>query len=145
MVKRQFIHRANKNREQNFGSKEIDLIAQTLTKLGFQCIIEPKINNPKFQTTNNIRNPDIEVRFSDMKLLVESDGRVHGTLEFPSKSTIRRNQDFLSIKIPMIMINYESIKELKKILKISITDEEITKFLVSYMVLEKYCWHISKQ
>jgi hypothetical protein len=143
-MKKQWIHRNNKTAERNFGSKEIDLIAQTLTDLGFQVFIEPVIHNTKFQTSNKIRNPDIEARYGKMKLFLESDGKVHGTLEFPSKSTIRRNQDFQNIKQDCIMINHESLKELKKILKLSIPIEDVIKLVSAYMVLERYGWHISK-
>ncbi len=64
-----------------------------LTGLGYQCIREPVVQHRLFSTKNNIRRPDILVKFGKFKMYLEIDGKVHGIFEQPTKSTMARNRD----------------------------------------------------
>jgi len=142
--KKRFIHSSKKNRDQNFGSSQIELIAKTLTSLGFSCIFEPRILSDNFSTQNKIRNPDLKISFGKMTRFLESDGRVHGTLEQPTSSTQRRNEDFERNNMKYILINHETLRELKKILKVVISDDDLLKLVSAYLVLEQYGKHLAK-
>ena len=144
-VKKSFIHRASKKSNDNFGNAKIYSIVDTLNNCGFHCKIEPKIYDERFSTKNKIRNPDIVITFGGMTVILESDGKVHGNLEMPTKSTIQRNMDFENTFRNYILINHEHIKELKKILCIVANDEDLANFISAYRACEEYSKSLSKK
>jgi hypothetical protein len=144
-VKKSFIHNANKKTTDNFGNAKIYAIVETLNNCGFHCEVEPKIHDVRFSTKNKIRNPDIVIKFGGMVLILESDGKVHGNLEMPTKSTIQRNTDFENTFRNYILINHEHIRELKKILCIVANDEDLANFIAAYRACEEYSKSISKK
>jgi len=144
-VKKSFITNANKKATENFGNSKIESIVKALSDCGFHCKVEPKIYNEKFSTKNKIRNPDIIISFDDMKVILESDGKVHGTLELPTQQTINRNIDFENTKMNYILINHEHIRELKKILGLVASDNDLANFISSYRACEEYSKHIAKK
>ena len=80
-----------------------------------------------------------------MERYLESDGKVHGNLETPTQSTLKRNSDFEKDKIPYMIINHESIRELRKIMQLkNVSVEELTKFLVVYNAWQEYSKHLAK-
>ena len=107
MVKKSFISNANKKATENFGQSKIYAIVDTLNSCGFHCKIEPTIKDEKFSTRNKIRNPDVVLTFDGMIAILESDGKVHGSLECPTKSTNERNIDDNKLKIEVIDENDE--------------------------------------
>lgn len=143
-MSKSFIHRSTKKVSRNHGSEKIDLIQSALTECGFHTIQEPRLYNEKFSTPNKIRNPDLKITFSNLTLYQESDGKVHGTLEQPTELTLARNADFIRAGIDFRQINHETIKELRRILGINATIEDLTKFLSVYLVLESYSIHIAR-
>jgi hypothetical protein len=143
--KKSFITNANKKATENFGNTKIEGIVKALSNCGFYCAIEPKLHNEKFSTRNKIRNPDIIIKFGGMEVILESDGKVHGTLEQPTQSTMQRNNDFEKTNYNYIVINHEHIKELKKILGIVANDDDLANFISAYRACEEYSKHISKK
>lgn len=127
------------------GKNKEDSIHKSLTKSGFRVHREVNIKNGKFTQKYGERNVDIKFAYGKMERYVESDGKVHGTLEMPTASTLKRNADFERIKLNYILINHESIKELRKIMELkNITTEELTDFLVTYRAWEEYSKHLAK-
>lgn len=143
--KKSFIHNANKKTNDNFGNAKIYAIVDTLNSCGFHCEVEPKIYDERFSTKNKIRNPDIVVKFGDMVLIIESDGKVHGNLEMPTKSTLQRNIDFENTFRDYILINHEHINELKKILGIVAKDDDLSNFVAAYRACEEYSKHMARK
>jgi len=144
-MKKYQIHNANKKATENFGNDKIQKIVGTLSDIGFHCKIEPVLTNEKFSTRNKIRNPDIQITFGNMSILLESDGKVHGDLEQPTKNTMERNKDFERTGMEYIIINHEHINTLKKLLNIVISDEELMRFLSAYRACEEYCKDLAKK
>jgi len=142
---KKFINQRKKTISENFGSSEIQIIAKTLTDLGFSCVFEPKIYSDKFSTANKIRNPDLKISFGKMITYLESDGKVHQTLEMPNDRTQKRNEDFERAEIPYILINHETLHELKKILKIAIPKDDLIKIISVYCVLEQYAKFLARE
>lgn len=102
------------------------------------------IHNKKFSTRNNLRNPDIEISFGDMKVYLESDGKVHGDLENPTDNTVKRNIDFENAKMTYILINHDHVNMLKKILHLVANDDDLIRFLAAYRVCEEFSKHKAK-
>lgn len=127
------------------GKNKEDYIHSVLTKNGFQVKREVNISSGIFTQKLHNRSIDIKFTYGKMERYLESDGRVHGTLEQPTESTLKRNADFERAKIPYILINHESIKDLRKIMKLSnVSIEELTEFLVTYRAWEEYSKHLAK-
>lgn len=132
------------NHEVSGKSKE-DHIHSVLTKNGFSVKREVNISSSLFTQKLKNRNIDIKFTYGKMERYLESDGKVHQTLEQPTESTLKRNADFERAKIPYILINHESIRELRKIMKLSnVSIEELTEFLVTYRAWEEYSKHLAK-
>ena len=141
MVKKSFISNANKKATENFGQSKIYAIVDTLNSCGFHCKIDPTIKDEKFSTRNKIRNPDVVLTFDGMIAILESDGKVHGSLECPTKSTNERNKDFERTNRQYILINHEQVKVLKQVLGIVAKDEDLVHFISAYRACEEYCKH----
>jgi len=63
----------------------------------------------------------------------------------PTERTLKRNADFERLKLNYILINHESIKDLRKIMELkNITVDELTEFLVTYRAWEEYSKHLAK-
>ena len=76
-----------------------------------------------------------------MIAILESDGKVHGSLECPTKSTNERNKDFERTNRQYILINHEQVKVLKQVLGIVAKDEDLVHFISAYRACEEYCKH----
>lgn len=127
------------------GKNKEDLIHQALTEYGFQVFREAKVSNGKFDQKHKQRSVDIKYQYGKMERYLESDGKVHGNLENPTESTLKRNTDFEKAKMQYMIINHESIKELRKIMGLSnVSVEELTKFLVVYNAWQEYSKHLAK-
>ena len=127
------------------GKNKEDLIHITLTASGFRVMREVNIQSAKFKQKFHERNVDIKFSYGKMERYLESDGKVHGTLELPTQSTLKRNADFELNKMNYILINHESIKELRKIMELkNISVDELTEFLTTYRAWEEYSKHLAK-
>lgn len=127
------------------GKNKEDLIHKTLTGSGFRVFREVNIKSANFHQKKGERNVDIKFVYGKMDRYLESDGKVHGTLETPTESTLKRNADFERNRMNYILINHESIKELRKIMELkNISIEELTEFLVTYRAWEEYSKHLAK-
>ena len=127
------------------GKNKEDNIHKALTSSGFRVHREVNIKSGKFTQKHGERNIDIKFEYGKMERYVESDGKVHGSLEMPTESTLKRNADFERLKLNYILINHESIKDLRKIMELkNITVEELTEFLVTYRAWEEYSKHLAK-
>ena len=127
------------------GKNKEDLIHQALTEYGFQVFREVKVSNGKFDQKHHNRSIDMKYQYGKMERYLESDGKVHGNLETPTLSTLKRNSDFEKAKLPYMIINHESIRELRKIMQLkNVSVEELTKFLVVYNAWQEYSKHLLK-
>ena len=127
------------------GKNKEDLIHNTLRESGFRVFREVNIKNSKFKQKYGERNIDMKFVYGKMDRYLESDGKVHGTLEAPTESTLKRNADFERIGIDYILINHDSIKELRKIMELkNVTIDELTQFLTTYRAWEEYSKHLAK-
>ncbi len=127
------------------GKNKEDLIHKTLTNSGFRVMREVNIQNAKFTQKFKERNVDIKFSYGKLERYLESDGKVHGSLETPTESTLKRNADFERTNMNYILINHESIKDLRKIMDLkNITVDELTEFLVTYRAWEEYSKHLAK-
>jgi len=126
------------------GKNKEDIIHKALTSSGFRIIREFPVKHERFQQKMGMRNVDMKITYGHMELYLESDGKVHGTLETPTFSTQKRNMDFNRAKMNYILINHESIKELRKIMELkNITVEQLTEFLATYRAWEEYSKYLS--
>jgi len=127
------------------GKNKEDLIHQILTKNGFAVRRECGISDGRFNQKYHNRQIDIRFTYGKMDRWLESDGRVHGTLEQPTQRTLDRNADFERGKLKYVLINHESIRELRKIMGLkNITIDQLTEFLVTYRAWEEYSKHLAK-
>lgn len=127
------------------GKNKEDLIHTTLRESGFRVMREVNIQNGNFTQKYHERNVDIKFSYGKMERYLESDGKVHGTLETPTESTLKRNADFERTNMNYILINHESIKELRKIMELkNVSVDELTKFIVTYRAWEEYSKHLAK-
>lgn len=127
------------------GKNKEDLIHSALREYGFQVFREVKISNGNFDQKHKQRSVDIKYQYGKMERYLESDGKVHGNLENPTESTLKRNSDFEKAKMQYMIINHESIKELRKIMELkNVSVEELTKFLVVYNAWQEYSKHLAK-
>jgi len=127
------------------GKNKEDLIHTTLTKNGFKVFREVPVWSGSFEQTKHRRDIDMCFRYGKMDRYLESDGFVHGSLETPTPRTLKRNADFERAKLKYILINHESIRELRKIMGLkNITIEQLTEFLVTYRAWEEYSKHLAK-
>ena len=126
------------------GKKLEDVIHKALTDMKFRVIREFPMSNLAFEQKRKQRNIDMKVSYGNMDLYLESDGKVHGDLETPTESTRKRNADFTRVGLNYILINHESIRELRKIMQLrNISIEELTEFITVYRAWEEYSKHIS--
>lgn len=127
------------------GKNKEDLIHSALREYGFQVFREVKVSNGRFDQKYHQRSIDIKYQYGKMERYLESDGKVHGNLETPTQSTLKRNSDFEKARIPYMIINHESIRELRKIMGLkNVSVEELTKFLVVYNAWQEYSKHLAK-
>jgi len=127
------------------GKNKEDIIHSILTKHGFQVHREVNISTGKFHQKHGNRNIDMKISFGKMERYLESDGKVHGTLEMPTLNTLKRNADFERAKMNYILINHETIRELRKIMELkNISIDQLTEFLTIYRTLEEYSKHLAK-
>ena len=126
------------------GKNKEDIIHKALTDMKFRVIREFPISNLAFEQKYKQRKVDMKISYGDMDLYLESDGRVHGNLETPTTSTMKRNADFHRAGLNYILINHESIRELRKIMELkNISIEQLTEFITVYRAWEEYSKHIS--
>lgn len=126
-----------------------DLVHTTLTNCRFHTVRESLIHNEKFEQKYKERKIDIKFTYGQMDRYLEVDGKIHGSLEQPTPSTLKRNADFERIGLDYILINHESITFLRKIMqeegKLSgVRESELIEFLVSYRAWEEYSKHLAK-
>jgi len=127
------------------GKKKEDLIHKVLTGSGFSVMREVNYRHPKFEQRYHERNIDMRLTWGKMEAYLESDGKVHGTLEQPTERTTKRNADFERIKLNYILINHETIKDLRKIMKLkNVSIDQLTEFLTIYRASEEYSKHLAK-
>jgi len=127
------------------GKNKEDNIHKSLTKSGFRVHREVNIKSSIFHQKHGERNVDVKFEYGKMERYLESDGKVHGTLEMPTLSTLKRNADFERRKMDYILINHESIKDLRKIMELkNVSIDELTEFLVTYRAWEEYSKHLAK-
>jgi len=127
------------------GKNKEDHIHQVLTDGGFHVQREVTCVSPLFRQKLKQRKIDMKINYGKMVVYLESDGKVHGTLETPTQSTLKRNADFELGNLPYIIINHESIIELRKIMNLGhITTEKLTEFIVTYRMWEEYSKHLAK-
>jgi len=126
-----------------------DLVHKVLTDCRFRCMREVNIQNEKFEQKYKQRNIDIKYIYGSMDRYLEVDGKIHGSLEQPTASTLKRNADFERIGLQYTLINHESITTLRKIMQSegklsSVKEPDIIEFLVSYMAWQEYSKHLAK-
>ena len=126
-----------------------DLVHKVLTDCKFHVLREVNIVNSKFDQKFHQRNIDIKYIYGRMDRYLEVDGKIHGSLEQPTKRTLERNADFERAGIKYTLINHESITTLRKIMqsegKLShVKEPELIEFLVSYMAWQEYSKHLAK-
>jgi len=127
------------------GKNKEDIIHTILTKNGFQVFREVGISDGRFNQKFNRRTVDIKFIMGKMERYLESDGFVHGSLEALTYRTLQRNADFERAKMKYVLINHETIRELRKIMGLkNITVNELTEFLVTYRAWEEYSKHLAK-
>ncbi|UVF62467.1 hypothetical protein [Nitrososphaeria virus YSH_922147] len=127
------------------GKNKEDHIHSILTKNGFAVKREVVISDGRFQQARKTRSVDIKFTYGKMERYLESDGQVHGTLEQPTIQTLKRNADFERTNLPYIIINHESIRELRKIMELkNITIEQLTEFLTTYLAWMEYSKFLAK-
>jgi hypothetical protein len=127
------------------GKNKEDLIHSALTEYGFKVFREVKVSDGRFDQKYHTRNIDMKYCYGKMDRYLESDGKVHGNLETPTQSTMKRNSDFEKAKIQYTLVNHESIRELRKIMELkNVSIEELTKFLVVYNAWQEYSKHLAK-
>jgi hypothetical protein len=127
------------------GKEAEDFIHNVLTKNRFNVKREVKIHNANFEQKHKERKIDIKFTYGKMDRYLEVDGKVHGNLETPTESTIRRNADFERTNLPYIIINTESISKLRKIMGLkNVSFNELTEFIVTYRAWEEYSKHLAK-
>ena len=132
------------------GKSKEDLIHKTLTDSKFRVIREHNIHDERFEQKCKERTTDFKVMYGKMVFLMESDGEVHGDLENPTKSTMKRNADFKRANLDYVLVNHESIKYLLKIMKEEkkmggVSLEEMIEFIVTYRAWEEYSKYISSK
>jgi len=133
--KKQWIHRANKNRGTNSDSGKLDVLQAHLETLGFHIFRETQIKDGHFSTRNNMRVPDLKVVIGEkFEVYLELDGRVHGNLEMPTKRTIQRNTDYEVAHYNYIILSEEDAK----FFQLDIPD------LAAYRINEEYSKHLAK-
>jgi len=127
------------------GKNKEDLIHKCLTDMNFRVFREYAMSNMSFEQKYKQRKIDFKIMYGNMELYLESDGKVHGDLETPTKSTLKRNADFERAGLNYILINHESIRILRKIMELkNISLEELTKFITVYRAWEEYSKHLAK-
>jgi len=128
------------------GKNKEDIIHKCLTDMNFRVIREYPISNIAFDQKFKQRKIDMKIMYGDMELYLESDGKVHGDLETPTKSTLKRNSDFNKAGMNYILINHESIRILRKIMELkNISLEELTEFITVYRAWEEYSKHLARE
>lgn len=126
------------------GKSKEDLIHTCLTGMNFRVMREYPISNIAFDQKFKQRKIDFKVMYGNMELFIESDGRVHGDLETPTASTLKRNSDFNKAGLNYILINHESIRILRKIMELkNISIEQLTEFITVYRAWEEYSKHLA--
>ena len=108
--KKSFIHQANKRRGRNSDAGKIDEIQTHLTLQNIHSIRERELFDARFNTRNKLRVPDLTVTHKGKLIVIELDGPVHGSLEFQSEKTKRRNADYNRAGIIYILLNEEQCK-----------------------------------
>jgi len=134
MGSKQWQHRARKKMTRNSDAEKLDELQAHLDNLGFSVIREDSIHSIKFSTRNHIRNPDLKVKFGKFECYLELDGKVHGTLEMPTKNTVRRNLDYENIKHSYVILSEEDAK----FFKLDFGD------LAAYLILLEYTKHLAR-
>jgi hypothetical protein len=140
----------NKMINHKVSGKELeDLVHTVLTRCRFHTSREVEMSSGKFEQKHHKRNIDIKFTYGKMERYLEVDGKIHGSLEMPTETTLKRNADFERVKLNYILINHESITFLRKIMqeegKISgVKESELIEFLVSYRAWEEYSKHLAK-
>ncbi len=127
--KKSFIHQANKRRSRNSDAHKIDEIQTHLTLQHIPSIREKELYDKRFGTRNHIRVPDLTIDYKGKLILIELDGPVHGSLEFQTEKTKRRNADYNRAGIIYILLNEEQCK----------ADNMDLADLASYRVREIMC------
>lgn len=130
-----FIHSSKKNRTRNSDAEKLDEIQTHLICHGFEVTREPQLFSGNFTTRNHVRNPDLLIKYDDLKLLLELDGKIHGSLEIQTDKTIARNMDYEIDHRNYIILSEEDAK----FFKLDLCD------LAAYMVLEAYSHHLAKK
>ncbi len=108
--KRSFIHQANKRRGRGSDAEKLDVIQTHLTLQNIHSIREKELYDSRFGTKNNLRVPDLSIQYKGKLILIELDGPVHGSLEFQTEKTKRRNADYNRAGLIYILLNEEQCK-----------------------------------
>jgi len=107
--KKQWIHNANKKRSRGSDATKLDELQTHLTLQGFNFIREKEIFERCFSTRNHLRVPDLTLDVGRL-IVIELDGSIHGSLEFATEKTMRRNADYNRAGIIYILLNEEQMK-----------------------------------
>lgn len=91
----------------------------------------------------------MKITYGKLVMNLESDGPVHGDLENPTKNTLKRNSDLIKLKLPLLIINQESIRFLIKQMRDEnklngASEDDILEFLVTYLLWMEYSKHLSE-
>lgn len=126
-----------------------DFIHSVLTKNRFYVTREVLTSNGNYQQQRKERKIDIKYTYGKMERYIEADGKVHGSLEQPTESTLKRNADFERANLPYTLINQESITGIRRMMQDegklkNITEPDLTEFLVTYLAFMEYSKHLAK-
>lgn len=132
------------------GKSYEDKIHNIITRNKFAVMREYLYKNPDFIQQHKERRTDMKISYDKMILNLESDGPVHGDLETPTKSTMKRNADLIKLGLPLIIINQESIKFLIKAMREEgklngASEDDIMEFMITYLLWMEYSKHISEK
>lgn len=126
-----------------------DFVHNVLTKNYFKVHREVVVQSQKFSQKLHYRKIDIKFVYGKMTRYMEVDGKIHGDLEQPTLSTLKRNADFERVNLNYILINHESITNLRRIMQKegkfkNITEPDLIEFLVTYRAWEEYSKHLAR-
>jgi len=108
--KKQWIHNANKKRSRGSDATKLDELQTHLNLQGLHFMRENPISDNLFTTRNLLRVPDLSHWHGDKLIVIELDGSIHGSLEFATEKTMRRNADYNRAGIIYILLNEEQMK-----------------------------------
>lgn len=144
---------ANNMINHSISGKDMEDFIHSILGKYFNVTRESEIKSDKFHQKHHGRKIDIKYTYGEMERFMEIDGKIHGDLENPTESTLKRNADFERIGIGYCyynIINTESIKGIRQTLQKegklkSINENHLIEFLVTYIAWENYSKHLARK